>query len=136
MNWETLIKEIKFRADRSSGSGGQHVNKVATKVTLSFYPEISLALSAEEKALLVHQLASNISKDGAIAVSEQRYRSQVRNRKFALEKLEGIIIKGLTPPPPARKKIKKKTNTIKQRKAKEKQSEKKAFRRKINVNDL
>ena len=136
MNWEVLIKEIKFRADRSSGSGGQHVNKVATKVTLSFYPEMSLALSDEEKVLLVQQLASNISKNGAITVSEQRYRSQLKNRKFALEKLEGIIIKGLTPPPPARKKIKKKTNTKAQRKDKKRQSEKKTLRRKININDF
>ena len=136
MNWEILIKEIKFRADRSSGSGGQHVNKVATKVTLSFYPAISLALTEEEKTLLLKQLLSNISKDGAITVSEQRYRSQVRNRKYALEKLEQIIQKGLLPPPPPRKKIKKKTNTFAQRIAKKRQSEKKTLRRKLNINDF
>lgn len=136
MNWEILVKEIKFRADRSSGSGGQHVNKVATKVTLSFFPAISLALTEEEKTLLLKQLLSNISKDGAITVSEQSHRSQVRNRKYALEKLEQIIQKGLIPPPPPRKKVKKKTNTRAQRQAKERQSEKKAFRRKINLNDF
>ena len=136
MNWEILIKEIKFRADRSSGSGGQHVNKVATKVTLSFFPAVSLALSEEEKTLLLQQLAANISKNGAIVVSEQRHRSQIKNRKHALEKLEEIIQKGLIPPPPPRKKIKKKKNTPAQREAKERQSEKKALRRKININDF
>lgn len=52
MNASQLVKELKFKAVRSSGAGGQHVNKVSSKVELSFNIEDSLGLSLREKELL------------------------------------------------------------------------------------
>lgn len=136
MNWKAVLREIKFRADRSSGSGGQHVNKVATKVTLFFYPQQSLAFSAKQKERLEEQLKGRLNKTGALVVSEQTYRSQARNKKYALEKLKTLLETALQPPPPARKKLKLKIDKAKKRKAKDWHSKKKYLRRKINIHEV
>lgn len=136
MNKEQIKREIKFRADRSSGSGGQHVNKVATKVTMSFIPANSLAFTDEEKNRIIYRLKNKLNKDGALVISEQSHRSQFKNRKLALEKLILALEKAALPPLPPRKKIIKKTNTASSRLAKKRHSEKKANRRKIKIHDV
>jgi ribosome-associated protein len=105
MNFELLHKEIRFRMSRSSGSGGQHVNKVSTRVELLFDVDGSTALSDARKALIRERLSRRITQEGLLIVACEEYRSQWKNRKEALKKFDEIIEKALKPKP-RRKKVK------------------------------
>ena len=87
MNLETLRKEIVFKAVRSGGAGGQHVNKVSTKVVLYFDLEKSKAFESEIKELLIQKLQSKISQDGLIILSSDETRSQFKNKAAVWQKL-------------------------------------------------
>lgn len=87
----TLLPFVQFQTSRSGGSGGQHVNKVETKVTLLFDLEAATPFSAEEKERLRTRLASRLQGDGLLQVSSQETRSQFRNKEIALEKLAGLL---------------------------------------------
>jgi ribosome-associated protein len=88
---ENLLAEVSFKTSRSGGSGGQHVNKVSTKVELDFDVLESKALTEEEKALISEKLASRLTSDGILQVISQSERSQLRNKKVALEKFQELI---------------------------------------------
>ena len=75
--------ELSFAASRSSGPGGQNVNKVSTRITLRFDLDASPNLTAEQKALIRERLATRISKQGILSVNAQRERSQSANREAA-----------------------------------------------------
>ncbi|MEY3199007.1 MAG: hypothetical protein RJA13_965 [Bacteroidota bacterium] len=90
-NMENLLAEVSFKTSRSGGSGGQHVNKVSTKVELDFDVLESKALTDEEKALISEKLASRLTSDGILQVISQSERSQLRNKKVALEKFQELI---------------------------------------------
>ena len=66
MNKEIIQTELQYKAVRSSGAGGQNVNKVATKVQIVFVPETSMGLTADEKATLSEKLSNRLSKEGSI----------------------------------------------------------------------
>lgn len=68
MNKEIIKTELQYKAVRSSGAGGQNVNKVSTKVQIQFFVEQSNGLTADEKATLTAKLANRITKDGFIMV--------------------------------------------------------------------
>jgi len=85
-NEELLIKEFNFKAIRSSGAGGQHVNKVSTKVELSFAILESNVLNEEQKQKILKKLANRISKDGAFILQCGESRSQYRNKNIAIFK--------------------------------------------------
>jgi ribosome-associated protein len=87
VNLETLRKEIVFKAVRSGGAGGQHVNKVSTKVVLYFDLEKSKAFESEIKELLIQKLQSKISQDGLIILSSDETRSQFKNKAAVWQKL-------------------------------------------------
>lgn len=87
MNLETLRKEIVFKAVKSGGAGGQHVNKVSTKVVLYFDLEKSKAFESEIKELLIQKLQSKISQDGLIILSSDETRSQFKNKAAVWQKL-------------------------------------------------
>ena len=124
-----LATECSFVASRSSGAGGQHVNKVATKIELAFHVMESLLLSDEEKELISAKLASKINQEGCLKVSSSESRSQAWNKEDAIKKLYELIEKSLIKPKP-RKKTKPSVGTIIALKAtKKKLSEKKANRR-------
>ena len=63
MNTETIIKELNFKAIRSSGAGGQHVNKTSSKIELTFDLENSTSLSENEKSVLKTKLSSRLTKE-------------------------------------------------------------------------
>jgi ribosome-associated protein len=83
--------ELGFRYARSSGPGGQNVNKVATKVTLLFDVDGSANLSDKQKALITRRLANRISRDGVLRVSSQRHRSRSANQRDALRRFASLL---------------------------------------------
>ena len=92
--------EISFTASRSSGPGGQNVNKVSSKVTLSFDLRNSTALTAEQKRKIMGKLARRINSDGILQVVSQRTRSQELNRTDVLERFSELLRRSLTPQQP------------------------------------
>ena len=83
--------ELTFTASRSGGPGGQHVNKVSTRVTLLFDVEACSGLSAEQKALIRARLATRIGRDGVLRVVCRRFRSQLANRRGAVERFVELL---------------------------------------------
>lgn len=90
--------ELAFRASRSGGPGGQHVNKAATKVEVLWNVVASPALSDEQRQRLLTRLANRIDKDGNLHVASEQHRSQWRNREAATERLERLVRAAIKPP--------------------------------------
>jgi ribosome-associated protein len=88
--------EMVFTASRSSGPGGQNINKVNTKVELRFNINKSKVLTANEKFLLFDRLKKKINTDGDLIVVSQSERTQLMNKKKAEEIFFKLIIKALT----------------------------------------
>ena len=97
--------ELYWRFSRSSGSGGQNINKTDTRVNLSFNIEKSKALTSYQKHQLTKQLSDQIV-NATITVITQEHRTQYKNRKLALMRLGILLEKALEPPPKARKNTK------------------------------
>lgn len=89
--------ELTFTASRSSGPGGQHVNKTATQVTLSFDLDGSESLTEEQKRILRQRLGGRISKEGRLKLTSGRRRSQHRNRQDAVERFVALLAAALQP---------------------------------------
>ena len=114
MNVEILLTELNFKGIRSSGPGGQHVNKTASKVEVSFDLESSQALSEVEKERLRSKLASNISTEGIITLQCGETRSQHRNKAIVIERLIELLQQNLKVAK-KRKKTKPSKNAIERR---------------------
>ena len=95
MDAENLISELTFKAVRSSGSGGQHVNKVATKVVLSFDILNSSYLSEDEKIKLLSFQSNRINKSGILVLSSGQNRSQLKNKIDVTKRFLNLIELGL-----------------------------------------
>ena len=93
-----LIKELSFKTARSSGAGGQHVNKVSSKVILSFNLENSEGLNAREKRLLKNSLASRLTTEGILNLSCEESKSQHQNKDIVVKRFLSILKKGLIVP--------------------------------------
>lgn len=87
--------ELHETASRSSGPGGQHVNKTSTRVTLRWSVEDSDALTSAQRARLRDRLASRLTRRGAIVVHADATRSRTRNRQLARERLASLVRDGL-----------------------------------------
>lgn len=98
METHKIISELQFKAVRSSGAGGQNVNKVSSKVVLSFDLVKSQALSEEEKLLLETNLASRLTSDLVLILNCDEDRSQIRNKDIVTKRFLEIIKKGLEVP--------------------------------------
>jgi ribosome-associated protein len=90
--------EIRFEFFRSSGPGGQNVNKVATAVRLRFDVRRSKVLSEEVKARLATLAGTRMTSRGTLVIEAQRYRTQERNRQDALGRLEEILLRATRAP--------------------------------------
>lgn len=95
MNKDILQKELKFKAIRSSGPGGQHANKVASKVILYFDLNQSKAFPEKEKELLYKNLKPRLSKENILILSTEETRSQHRNKEIVILKFNKIILSAL-----------------------------------------
>ncbi len=129
MNTEVLISELNFKAVRSSGPGGQHVNKTASKVEVSFDLQASEALSETEKDRLRNKISSKITSEGIINLQCGETRSQHRNKAIVIERLVELLQKNLKVAKP-RKKTKPSKGAIERRlKSKKEKALKKQNRR-------
>ena len=90
-------RELELRASRSAGPGGQHVNKVSTRVTLYFDIAGSPSLTAAQQRRIGDTLGTRINKDGILYLSAQRSCSQAMNRADVIEKFCRLLREALTP---------------------------------------
>ncbi len=95
--------ELSFAFARSSGPGGQYVNKVETAVELRFDAARSPSLPDSVRARLLRLAGSRASSEGVVIFFAQRFRSQEKNREDAVSRLLALIQKAATPPKPRRK---------------------------------
>lgn len=87
MNKKQLQAELSFKAVRSSGAGGQNVNKVATKVQLSWPIASTAALSPQEQERAISQLTNRINKEGILVLECDASRSQIKNKELVVQRL-------------------------------------------------
>ncbi|MTG98461.1 MULTISPECIES: alternative ribosome rescue aminoacyl-tRNA hydrolase ArfB [Myroides] len=128
---EIIEKECDFKAVRSGGAGGQHVNKVSSKVVLFWNAKLSQGITNEERELLFERLKNRFNKEGILIIEADTTRSQIKNREIVIQKLFDLLSKGL-----ATQKERKATKTPKRivqkrKETKEKISLKKALRKRI-----
>jgi ribosome-associated protein len=90
--------ELAFTASRSGGPGGQHVNKVSSRVTLRFDLDGSPSLSESQKRRIRNRLATRVSNDGVLRVVCRRHRSQLANRREAIERFAELVRSALSSP--------------------------------------
>ena len=93
-----IAREVEAKAVRSSGAGGQNVNKVSTKVVLTFNLYESQAFSETEKALLIEKLSSKCNENGELIIQSSETRSQLKNKENAFKKLFSLLEKSLFQP--------------------------------------
>ena len=91
MNKQQLLNEPEYKAVRSSGAGGQNVNKVSSKVILSFDFTNSQAFTEEEKELLNEKLASRLNTKGTLILQCDEDRSQIRNKQLVTKRFIELI---------------------------------------------
>lgn len=98
MDIEKIISELTFKAVRSSGAGGQNVNKVSSKVVLTFDVNASQALSDEEKTVLLMNIAPRLTSENILILNCDEDRSQIKNKEIVIKRFLEIIKKGLFVP--------------------------------------
>ena len=98
MNKDIILKELNYKAVRSSGAGGQNVNKVSSKMVLIFDVMASLGLEEEEKLLLQTKFKSKISQDNLCILTCDEDRSQLKNKKIITQRFFESLDKALQKP--------------------------------------
>lgn len=128
MDEAQITRELSFKAVRSSGAGGQHVNKTSSKVELYFDVEASEGLSEEEKSRILNKLASRITKDHLLILQSEESRSQHKNKALVIAKVLELLRENIKKPKPRKKTKPSKAANLKRLKAKKINAEKKARR--------
>lgn len=126
---ELLLTELSFKAIKSSGAGGQHVNKTASKVELTFNVEASSVLNEEQKELLLKNLQTRLSNQNVLILQCGESRSQHKNKALVIERFLEIIKQGLIVPKKRKKTAVPKAVKQKRLQNKKQLSEKKANRK-------
>ncbi len=98
MDAEKLRAELQYKAVRSSGPGGQNVNKVASKVVVTFDVNASAALDDEEKERVREKLASRLTSAFVLMIAADDDRSQLTNKEIATRRLLDLVRKALLVP--------------------------------------
>lgn len=133
LNTNHLLQELTFKAIRSSGAGGQHVNKVSSKIELYFDLNHSKALTDIQKQRIQHKLKSRLTNEGVLMLQCDESRSQHKNKELVIKRFFELIKASLVIP---KKRIPTKIpkSVIKKRlKSKRNLSEKKANRKKPDI---
>jgi ribosome-associated protein len=129
-----LSNEFIFNATRSSGAGGQNVNKVNTKVELRFQIDASQILTSEEKEIIKQKLTNRINDAGELVLATQTERSQLKNKEKVIEKFYALVEKALTPTKKRKPTKPTKASKAKRFEDKRKASQKKTLRKTITEN--
>lgn len=129
MDEKQLIQEAGYKAVRSSGAGGQNVNKVASKVELHFSVDSSEAFSEEEKNRVLRKLRPRLTKEGELILQSDESRSQHRNKDLVTQRFLKIIKEALVKPKPRKKTKPTRASKLKRLREKKKLSEKKSNRK-------
>lgn len=129
MDEKQLLQELNFKTMRSSGAGGQHVNKVSSKVELHFQLDTSLAFSATENHRIQKNLATRLSNNQELILQCEESRSQHRNKELVIQRFLDLVKKAIVKPKPRRKTKPTKASKLKRLRAKKIRSEKKKQRR-------
>ena len=124
------IAELRFKFSRSSGPGGQNVNKLNTRAELHYDFARSEALSPVQRQRIAAKHAAHLNGDGLLVVQSERFRTQGRNREDCLDKLAALLAEAVKPPPPKRKKTRPgRAAKARRREEKQRHSDKKKSRR-------
>ena len=126
-----ILYEVEFSTSRSSGPGGQNVNKVNTKVTVRWNASQSQLISAEQKDWLLKKLANKLTSDGHLILSSQDKRSQLQNKADVLFKFEKILTAAFHQPKARKSSRPSGVSKKKRLDSKRKHAEKKQWRRRI-----
>jgi ribosome-associated protein len=125
--------EFIFIASRSSGPGGQHVNKTSSRIELRFNIYTSRLLVEEEKQLLLEKLGHRISKEGILRIVSQKERSQRMNKQQCIRKFYLLLEQTLKKETPRKKSRPSKSSIEKIKEEKKRKAEKKTVRAKIKI---
>ena len=98
MNTEIITSELNFKAVRSSGAGGQNVNKVSSKMVLIFDVENSNGLDSNEKQIIQTKLKTKISQENLLILTCDEDRSQLKNKRIIIKRFFEILEKALIKP--------------------------------------
>jgi ribosome-associated protein len=98
MKTDVILSELQFKAVRSSGAGGQNVNKVSSKVVLTFDLSLSQAFEEAEKELLFTKLSNKLSNENILILNCDEDRSQLRNKEIVTKRFFDLITKSLIVP--------------------------------------
>ncbi len=128
MDKERIVQELEFKAVRSSGAGGQHVNKVSSKVELYFDVAASKALSENEKERIYTKIGNRLSKENVLILYSDTSRSQHKNKELVIQKFLDLIRSALTVAKKRRKTKPKRSAVEKRLKSKLKKAQKKSLR--------
>ncbi|MDT0678436.1 alternative ribosome rescue aminoacyl-tRNA hydrolase ArfB [Autumnicola musiva] len=129
MDEEQILRELRFKAVRSSGAGGQHVNKTSSKVELHFDVKNSAGIKDEVKTRVIKKLQSRLTKENILILGSEESRSQHRNKELVVQRFFKIL-KIASVKPKLRKKTKPtKASKIKRLKKKKINAERKANRK-------
>ncbi len=133
MNKAKIVQELQFKAVRSSGAGGQHVNKVSTKIELYFDMTASNALSESEKEQILSKLGSRLTKENMLLLQCDESRSQHKNKELVIKRFLEVIENALVIPKKRKKTRPSKASVEKRLQSKKKAAQKKANRNKPNL---
>lgn len=93
--WKRILNELDFRYSRSSGPGGQHVNKTESKAEVRWNLAQTQALTEDQKARALAELQTLLKKGEFIIVTSEEYRSREQNKEICISKLKKMIEKAL-----------------------------------------
>lgn len=130
MDKELLHNELTFKATRSSGPGGQHVNKTSTRIELYWSLHNSLAFSEDQKIRLGEKLHNRLTKDNILILASGQTRSQFKNKEQVIKRFFELLEEALTPPKKRKKSKPTYASKVKRLQSKKQHAEKKASRKK------
>ena len=133
MNTENLIKELHFKAIRSSGAGGQHVNKGSSKIDLTLDGIKSQYLSLKQKETVQSKLSNRINKEGILLLFCDESRSQHRNKELAIKRFIELVTAALKRQKVRRATKPSRSSILKKADNKKKNAAKKTLRKKPNL---